>query len=219
VAVNHERGTIRVAPGVRLDLGATAKALAADRAAAEAFALVGCGVLVSFSGDLAIAGPAPVEGWRVRVTDDHRAGVDSPGQWIVLRSGGLATSSTFVRRWRTVSGEAHHLVDPTTGLPADSVWRTASVTAGSCLDANIASTAAIVRGAQAATWLEALALPSRLVHVDGTVRHLAGWPSEGDDLSVGEGSGVAAGPLEASGPLETPGPLEASGPPSEVSGS
>jgi thiamine biosynthesis lipoprotein len=182
VVLDAERSTIRVAPGVRLDLGATAKALAADRAADVAHVEAGCGVLVSFSGDLAIAGPAPADGWRVRVTDDHRAGVDAPGQWISLRSGGLATSSTFVRRWLTASGEKHHLVDPGTGQPADSVWRTVSVTAHSCLDANIASTAAIVRGAGAAGWLRELGLPSRLVGVDGSVRHLAGWPSEGDDL-------------------------------------
>ncbi len=182
VVLDPDASTIRVAPGVSLDLGATAKALAADRAADLAHVEAGCGVLVSFSGDLAVAGPAPEDGWRVRVTDDHRAGVDAPGQWISLRSGGLATSSTFVRRWRTASGEKHHLVDPTTGQPADSVWRTASVTAASCLDANIASTAAIVRGAEAADWLEALGLPSRLVGVDGSVRHLVGWPSEGDDL-------------------------------------
>jgi thiamine biosynthesis lipoprotein len=182
VVVDLERSTIRVAPGVSLDLGATAKALAADRAADLAHSKAGCGVLVSFSGDLAIAGPAPADGWRVRVTDDHRAGVDAPGQWISLPSGGLATSSTFVRRWRTSSGEAHHVVDPSTGRSADSVWRTASVTARSCLDANIASTAAIVRGAEAASWLEQLGLPSRLVGVDGCVRHVAGWPSEGDEL-------------------------------------
>ena len=188
VAVDVERSTVRVAPGVRLDLGATAKALAADRAAAVAYTEAGCGVLVSFSGDLAIAGPAPEDGWRVRVTDDHRAGVDAPGQWISLHSGGLATSSTFVRRWRTTSGEeAHHLLDPSTGRPVDSAWRTASVAARSCLDANIASTAAIVRGVEAADWLERLGLPSRLVGVDGTVRHLAGWPSEGDDLPAGGG--------------------------------
>jgi FAD:protein FMN transferase len=182
VVVDHSASTIRLAPGVTLDLGATAKALAADRAAARALDAVGGGVLVSFGGDLAVAGPAPDAGWRVRVTDDHRAGVDAPGQWISLRSGGLATSSTFVRRWSTPSGEAHHLVDPATGRPADSVWRTASVTAGSCLDANIASTAAIIRGAGAVGWLEALGLPSRLVGVDGTVRHVAGWPVEGDDV-------------------------------------
>jgi thiamine biosynthesis lipoprotein len=167
---------------VKLDLGATAKALAADWAAAAACQAAGCGVLVSLGGDLAIRGPAPEEGWRVRVTDDHRAGVAAPGQWITLQTGGLATSSTSVRRWQTTSGEAHHLVDPATGLSAISRWRTVSVTAASCLDANIASTASIIRGARAVPWLESLGLPSRLVGVDGRVRHVAGWPPDGDDL-------------------------------------
>jgi FAD:protein FMN transferase len=201
VVVDEERSTIRLAGGVSLDLGATAKALAADRAAAQATAVAGCGVLVSFGGDLAIAGPAPAEGWRVRVTDDHRSGYDAPGQWISLRSGGLATSSTAVRRWDTGSGPAHHLIDPLTGRSADSVWRTASACAGSCLDANIASTATIVRGEKAAPWLEALGLPSRLVRTDGTVRHIAGWPAEGDDLPVGEsGPAVLSSVRERSGP-------------------
>jgi thiamine biosynthesis lipoprotein len=189
VHVDHEASTIRVAPGVSLDLGATAKALAADHAAAAAFDAVGCGVLVSFGGDLAIVGPAPDSGWRVRVTDDHRAGVDAPGQWISLRSGGLATSSVAVRRWRTESGVAHHLVDPATGDSVDSAWRTASVCAVICLDVNIASTAAMIRGASAASWLSELRLPSRLVAVDGTVCHVAGWPESGDDLVV-SGSAV-----------------------------
>ena len=186
VTVDHERSTIRVAAGVMLDLGATAKALAADRAAGEAHAAAGCGVLVSFGGDLAIVGPAPAAGWRIRVTDDHRAGFDAPGQWISLGSGGLATSSVAVRRWRTGSGLAHHLIDPLTGRSADSAWRTVSVTAGCCLDANIASTATIVRGERAVGWLEALGLPSRLVRTGGTVRHVAGWPFEGDDLPLAD---------------------------------
>jgi thiamine biosynthesis lipoprotein len=188
VQLDSDRSTIRTAPGVVLDLGATAKALAADRAAAAAYAAAGCGVLVSFGGDLAIAGPAPADGWRVRVTDDHRAGVSARGQWISLRSGGLATSSTVVRRWRTSSGTAHHLVDPSTAQPAEGMWRTVSVAAASCLDANIASTAALVRGARATGWLESLGLPSRLVGADGTARHLAGWPSEADDLPRSESS-------------------------------
>ena len=182
VQVDPDAGTIRLARGVMLDLGATAKALAADHAARDAFAAAGCGVLVSFGGDLAIAGEAPPAGWRVRVTDDHRAGVTAPGQWISLRSGGLATSSVAVRRWRTDAGDAHHLVDPSTGASVDSAWRTVSVTAASCLDANIASTAAIIRGEPALAWLSSLGLPGRLVRVDGTVCHVAGWPSSGDDL-------------------------------------
>jgi thiamine biosynthesis lipoprotein len=190
VQVDSHQRTIRTAPGVILDLGATAKALAADRAAADACAAAGCGVLVSFGGDLAIAGPAPTDGWRVRVTDDHRAGVDAPGQWISLNSGGLATSSTSVRRWRTPAGTAHHLVDPSTARSADSPWRTVSVAAASCLDANIASTAAIIRGEAAVAWLAGQGLPSRLVGVEGSVRHIAGWPSEGDDLAVSETFGA-----------------------------
>jgi thiamine biosynthesis lipoprotein len=184
VNVDVVQRSVRVTPGVTLDLGATAKALAADRAAEQACVAAGCGVLVSFGGDLATAGPAPAEGWRIRVTDDHRSGVDAPGQWIALDSGGLATSSTVARRWRTRDGTVHHLIDPSTGRSAAGVWRTVSVCAASCLDANIASTAGIIRSERAAGWLEALGLPSRLVSTGGTVRHLAGWPSEGDDLSA-----------------------------------
>lgn len=194
VAVDAEQSTIRLAGGVSLDLGATAKALAADRAAEEASAAAGCGVLVSFGGDLAIAGAAPADGWRIRVTDDHRSGFEAPGQWISLSSGGLATSSTAVRRWDTGSGPAHHLIDPLTSRPASSVWRTVSVCAGCCLDANIASTATIIRGEKAAPWLEALGLPSRLVRTDGTVRHVGGWPAEGDDLPVGEAGPAVLSP-------------------------
>jgi FAD:protein FMN transferase len=185
VQLDPGSSTIRLARGVKLDLGATAKALAADRAAERAHDATGCAVLVGLSGDLAIAGPPPDEGWRVRVTDDHRSDVGVPGQWITLRSGGLATSSKLVRRWQAGSRSAHHLVDPASGQPVAGVWRTVSVCAGSCLDANIASTAAIVRGEAAVPWLEALRLPSRLVDVDGTAQHLAGWPSSGDDLARG----------------------------------
>jgi thiamine biosynthesis lipoprotein len=184
VAVDRDAGTIRTARGVRLDLGATAKALAADQAAAAAHqASGGAGVLVSLSGDLSIAGPPPPEGWRVRVTDDHRAEVTAPGQWISLRDGGLATSSTTVR---ALEGDRtqHHVIDPHSGRPAPVHFRTVSVAAASCLDANIASTAAIVRGGRAAGWLQTLGLPSRLVLADGSARHVAGWPDDGEDLPV-----------------------------------
>ncbi len=176
--------TVRVPRGVKLDLGATAKALAADHAAAAACRAAGCGVLVSLGGDIATAGEAPEGGWNVRVTDDHAAGEDAPGQRITLRTGGLATSSTTVRRWRgpEASELVHHLVDPATGRSVQGAWRTASVCAASCLDANIASTAAIIRGERAVAWLRSLGLPSRLVGIDGTALHIAGWPEDGEEL-------------------------------------
>jgi thiamine biosynthesis lipoprotein len=180
VAVDAEAGTLRTARGVRLDLGATAKALAADDAAAAVRERLGCGALVNLSGDLAIAGAAPAGGWRIRVTDDHRAGAEAPGQWIALRDGGLATSSTTVRRRQ----DGHHLIDPATGRPAQSRYRTVSVAAGSCLDANIASTAAIVLGDGGREWLQQTGLPARLVSLDGAVERLSGWPADGEDVGV-----------------------------------
>jgi thiamine biosynthesis lipoprotein len=198
VQVNRVAGTVRVARGVRLDLGATAKAMAADHAAAQASEAVGCGVQVSLGGDIALGGEAPPGGWRVRVTDDHRSDERAPGQYVALHAGGLATSSITTRRWRTGAGPAHHLVDPATGQPAAGAWRTVSVTAASCLDANIASTAAIIRGETALFWLESLGLPSRLVGVGGVARHVAGWPAEGDDLAP------AADPSSTDAPAPDP---------------
>jgi FAD:protein FMN transferase len=182
IQLDRDAGTIELPRGVSLDLGAAAKALAADRAAARASQRAGCGVLVGLGGDIALAGPPPDDGWRIRVTDDHRGGLDAPGQWIRLRSGGLATSSTTTRRWRAGGELVHHLLDPTSGRPVAGAWRTASVAAGSCLDANIASTATIVRGQRAREWLTSLRLPSRVVTGNGASVHLAGWPAAGDDL-------------------------------------
>jgi thiamine biosynthesis lipoprotein len=177
VDVDERRGTVRVPSGVRIDLGATAKALAADRAATRAAAMAGCGVLVSLGGDLAVAGPPPRRGWEVRVTDDHAAGPDADGQTVLVQSGGLATSSTTVRRWARGGEDLHHVVDPRTGRPADEVWRTVSVAAACCVDANIASTASIIRGERAPAWLDALGLPARLVLPEGSVVRVGGWPA------------------------------------------
>lgn len=192
IRIDAAAETVALGPGVSLDLGATAKALAADHAAVAAREAAGCSVLVSLGGDMATSGAPPDGGWRVRVTDDHRSGVDAPGQWIAIASGGLATSSTAVRRWRSAGGTVHHLLDPATGLSAQHGWRTVSVTAASCLDANIASTAAIVRGRRAVGWLGELRLPSRLVTDDGVAHHVAGWPAEGEELAVASPVGAHA---------------------------
>jgi thiamine biosynthesis lipoprotein len=178
VQIDRARAIVTVPRGIRLDLGATAKAWAADRSAAAAARAAACGALVAIGGDIATAGTAPAEGWLVRVADDHRGGnPDMPGQNVTIRNGGVATSSTTVRRWSTRRGEAHHLIDPRSGRPARGRWRTVSVAAGCCADANIASTAAIVRADRACAWLEARRLPARLVDQRGNTTEVAGWPS------------------------------------------
>jgi thiamine biosynthesis lipoprotein len=178
VELDARRRTVRVPRGVELDLGATAKAFAADRAAEDIFGRTGSGTLVSLGGDVSAAGPAPTSGWPIRIADDSAQSLDRPGPVVTLTSGGLATSGTTVRRWQTAAGELHHIIDPRTGRPADGCWRTVTVTAASCVDANTASTAAIVLGEHALPWLAALLLPARLVRHDGAVTCVAGWPAE-----------------------------------------
>jgi thiamine biosynthesis lipoprotein len=178
VAVDRISCTVRVPKGVALDLGATAKAGCADRAAALAAARTGTGVLVSLGGDVAVAGPGPAGGWPIQITDHHADPLDRGGPVVTITSGGLATSSTAVRRWARQGRVLHHLIDPATGAPAAEVWRTVSVTAGSCLDANIASCAAMIMGAAAPEWLAARGLPARLVDAHGAVRTVGAWPAE-----------------------------------------
>ncbi len=169
--------------GVQLDLGATAKAWAADRSATRIADRTNSGVLVSLGGDVAVAGPPPATGWRVRVQDvTGPAGETPEGPYalIAIRDGGLATSSTAARRWQRGGDVLHHILDPRTGLPAEPVWRTVSVAAGSCADANAASTAAIIRGRRAPGWLTRLGLPARLVDATGAVFTVAGWPDDSE---------------------------------------
>jgi len=176
--IDRERGLVRVPAGVEIDLGATAKALAADRSARAVARSTGAGALIGLGGDISVAGPVPHGGWTIRVTDDHRAGATSEGQTIALHGGGLATSTTTVRRWQAGGAERHHILDPRTGLQCAETWRTVSVAASSCVAANTASTAAIVRGHAAPAWLEEAGLPARLVTAEGTVATTAGWPRE-----------------------------------------
>jgi thiamine biosynthesis lipoprotein len=178
VRLDSAAGTIGLERGVELDLGATAKALAADRSARAAAAASGASVLVSLGGDVAVAGPAPDGGWPVLVADDHAASLDEPGPKVAIVGGGLATSGTTVRRWRSGRIVLHHIVDPRTGRPAVTPWRTVTVAAGSCVDANVASTAAVVLGEDAPAWLARRGVAARLVRESGEVELAGAWPED-----------------------------------------
>lgn len=164
---------LTVPPGVQLDLGASAKAWAADHLAAHVAAL-GTGVLVNLGGDLALAGPAPEGGWSIEIAD--RPGAEGVTT-VLLDSGGLATSSTTARTWDRGGSRLHHVLDPATGRPAPTVWASVSVVAGSCLEANACSTAAIVLGEQAPDWLAARGVPALLLSSAGEQVRVGGWPA------------------------------------------
>jgi thiamine biosynthesis lipoprotein len=163
-----------VPQGMRLDLGATAKAFTADRCARMVSAIFNVGALVSLGGDLATAGPAPAGGWRVLVQD----GPTEPGCTVTLPAdAAIATSSTISRQWQHGGRLLHHILDPRTCQPAPRVWRTVSVAADRCLDANTFATAALVRGERATGWLRRVGAAARLVDADGRVTTLGRWPS------------------------------------------
>ena len=173
-AIEFDRRSVRIPPGTLLDLGATAKAVAADRCARRVHRETGTGVLVNLGGDIATAGPTPEGGWRILVQDND----DDPACHVTIGTDtGLATSSTRRRRWSRAGTLHHHIVDPRTGASAEPVWRSASVAADSCLAANTVSTAAIVRGRRAPAWIEALGVPARLVDAGGCEHTIGGWPT------------------------------------------
>lgn len=179
-------GGLKVPAGVCLDLGATAKAWAADLVADAVAAGTGKQLVVSLGGDVATGLPDPARGeidaddavepiaWQIDIAELP----DAPAQERVsLVAAGLATSSTQARRWKHAGRIVHHLIDPRTGGPVQEIYRTVSVVAPTCLQANTASTAALVLGERAPAWLAAAGLGARLVDLTGTVALTRGWPA------------------------------------------
>jgi thiamine biosynthesis lipoprotein len=166
---------IELPRNVALDLGATAKARAADLLADRAAETIGTGVLVELGGDIATAGAAPEGGWQVRVRDTD----DDPACQVTLAAGSaVATSSTVRRTWRRGGVRIHHVVDPRIAAPAAPVWRSVTVAGPTCVEANTASTAAVVLGRQAPRWLAERGLTARLVDQQRRVVRVGGWPEE-----------------------------------------
>ncbi len=195
--------TLTVPVGLSLDLGASAKAVAADLAAAEVHRRLGCGVLVSLGGDLASAGPGPQDDqpdvapgqWQVLVQDLPA----DPAQHISLAPGfAVATSSTQKRRWLHAGSQVHHILDPRFGLPAEAVWRSVTVAAPTCLEANAFSTAAIVRGFKALEWFRTEEVPARFVDSRGRVATTGGWPAENDLTAEGYNPAESSRPAKSS---------------------
>jgi len=178
VELDPRNRTIRLPQGVRLDLGATAKALAADRAARRLADHLECGVLVNLGGDVSVSGVAPAGGWAIGIAPDSRAPLGAVDQVVAITDGGLATSGTTARCWLRGGRLVHHIVDPATGDMAEPVWALASVAADDCVAANAASTASIVWGPDAPGNLASLGVSARLVDHDGGVVLVGGWPAD-----------------------------------------
>jgi thiamine biosynthesis lipoprotein len=172
-AVKLVGNTLTLPKGAVLDLGATAKAFAADCCARLVADALDTGVLVSLGGDIATAGPAPQDGWQVLVQDRD----DDPSCVVTMPAGkAIATSSTRSRQWRRGDRLLHHILDPRTCQPSPRIWRCVTVVADNCTDANTLTTAALVRSRDALAMLRKHNVPARLVAADGSVTTLGGWP-------------------------------------------
>jgi thiamine biosynthesis lipoprotein len=178
VQLDRARRTVRIPRGVKLDLGSSAKALIADRAAARIAGSVGTGALVSIGGDVAVAGEPPPEGWAVGIAVSSSRPPGEADQVVAIRRGGLASSSPSVRRWTVGDREVHHIVDPMTGDCVSPYWTLVSATGASCVEANAVTTAALVWGHQALRRVPSFDQAVRLVRHDGRIFSLNGWPEE-----------------------------------------
>jgi thiamine biosynthesis lipoprotein len=176
--LDHSARTARIPKDVRLDLGSSAKALLADRAAARVSEALGSGVLISVGGDVAVAGEPPAGGWAIGIAVDSATGPDEVDQVVAIRRGGLASSSTAVRTWQMGRDHVHHIVDPSTGCCSDPHWQLVSAVGATCVDANALSTAAVVWGERALERLRPFGQAVRLLRHDGEVFTLGGWPAE-----------------------------------------
>jgi thiamine biosynthesis lipoprotein len=176
VRVDNDAQRLFVPRGCLLDLGATAKARAADRVAADIASTLDVGVLVSLGGDVSTAGPTPPGGWPVRV-NVGAPGFDDDGETVMLSGGAVATSSPVARRWRRGGADQHHIIDPRTGRPAELEWLAVSVVANNCVVANAATTATVILGQRGRRWLAGTGLAARLVGTDGVVHRIGGWPA------------------------------------------
>ncbi len=138
-------------PGVQLDLNGVVKSLAVD----DALGFIEGEGLIAAGGDVAGRGGATVELPR--------------GGSLSLLAGGLATSGTSRRHWRRQGLVQHHLLDPSTGRPAESRWQEVTVAAGSCLGADVAAKAAFLLSEDGPDWLDERGLPGRFLDARGEV--------------------------------------------------
>jgi thiamine biosynthesis lipoprotein len=173
IRVDPAAGLVDLPAGTALDLGGIAKGHTAD-VAAEALLRAGATwAVVDVGGDIRLAGAAPGGAWEVHVEDPF----DPARLLAVLRlaGGGVATSSRVRRRWQRGGVEQHHLLDPSSGRPADGGLAAVTVVSGSAAWAEVLAKAAFVAGSDgAADVVGAAGATGLLVLDDGEVVELPG---------------------------------------------
>jgi len=158
--LDRTNGVVTVAQGVTFDLGSTGKAFLADRIKESIEFELSEQVLVNLGGDISASIPGDGRFWPVKITNDRSLDLTSDGITIAVFGGGVATSSTLRRAWKSGDRNLHHIVDPFSGESAESIFDSVTVLAGSALDANIASCGTIAMASRGPDWLASTGLPA-----------------------------------------------------------
>ena len=173
IGIDTQAHTVTLPSGVGLDPGAIGKGLAGDIIASEIYDAGAGGVLVNLGGDITSRGSAGGLGWVAHVADDRQENSPVHHEMELTETRrAVATSSSLRRRWNG----RHHVIDPTTGLPAESDLAQVTVIAPTGWQAEAATTYALVHGAQeaqrwlAAEGLDALLFPHDPIHEPLRVR-------------------------------------------------
>ena len=174
IHLNVIEHTVTLDPPSRLDLGASAKALVVDLVADDVAA--SGGVVVELGGDVAVRGEGPDGPWVIAVSDSLV--LDGLEPRVAFRHGGIATSSSTTRTWRSGGRIVNHIVDPRTGQSANGLYTTATVSASDCVLANAFATAALLWNEEASYHIAQAGWSARLVRRDGDIEFVGGWPTD-----------------------------------------
>jgi thiamine biosynthesis lipoprotein len=174
IRVDPLRRSVTLPVGIKLDFGGIAKGMAVDAALENLHQNGIHTALVNAGGDLAVMGLPPTEEhWQLSV----------PGRqnfWTIpLLRGAVATSGIAHRHWRQGNTLRHHLLDPRTGLPAESDLWSVTVVADRCEQAEVAAKVAFILGSQRGTdFLRRHQIAGLLVREDGTWKTVEPWPAQ-----------------------------------------
>jgi thiamine biosynthesis lipoprotein len=174
IHLNVIEHTVTLDAPSRLDLGASAKALVVDLVADDVAA--SGGVVVELGGDVAVRGEGPDGPWVIAVSDSLV--LDGLEPRVAFRHGGIATSSSTTRTWRSGGRIVNHIVDPRTGQSANGLYTTATVSASDCVLANAFATAALLWNEEASYHIAQAGWSARLVRRDGDIEFVGGWPTD-----------------------------------------
>lgn len=164
IRLSWQRPWLTLPEGMEIDFGGIGKEYAVDRVLGLLRARTTAPLLVNFGGDLVTSGPrrggAP---WRVgveRPDSVETASAAGEAAGVVSVRGGALTTSGDARRFLLRDGVRYgHILDPRTGWPVRGAPRSVTVAAGTCTEAGLLSTLAMLQGPEAENFLRREGVP------------------------------------------------------------